>query len=82
MRSVFRHRRSSTTIRFELTARTPVRLTVYDVLGREMAVLANETLESGVYETRFEPKGLASGVYLYRLVTEKSVAKRKMVFVK
>ncbi|MDO8470219.1 MAG: T9SS type A sorting domain-containing protein [bacterium] len=72
----------STTIKFEIMEATKVHLAVYDLLGRPVEVLVNERLTPGVYEARFEPKGLASGVYLYRLVTEKSVAKRKMLLLK
>ena len=45
----------------------PSVLRVYDVLGREVATLVNESLQSGSYEVTFDATGLASGVYLYRL---------------
>jgi hypothetical protein len=64
----------TTTIEFSIetaTGRTgePTRVTlkVYDVLGREVATLANENLQPGKYEVRFDASGLASGVYIYRL---------------
>ena len=44
-----------------------VRLSVYDILGREVAVLVNEKKAPGSYTVRFDAGGLASGVYLYRL---------------
>ncbi len=44
-----------------------VRLVVYDILGREVAVLVNEKKVPGVYDVRFDAAGLASGVYIYRL---------------
>ncbi len=44
-----------------------VKLAVYDVLGREVAVLVNEKKEAGNYSVQFDGAGLASGVYLYRL---------------
>jgi hypothetical protein len=46
-----------------------VKLTVYDVLGREAAVLVNEKKAGGSYTVRFEGTGLASGVYFYRLAS-------------
>jgi len=61
---------------------TKVHLAVYDLLGRPVEVLVNERLTPGVYETRFEPKGLASGVYLYRLTSDKFVQTKRMVLVK
>jgi hypothetical protein len=44
-----------------------VRLSVYDVLGREVAVLVNEEKETGFHEVRFDASGLSSGVYVYRI---------------
>jgi hypothetical protein len=40
---------------------------VYDVLGREVATLANEELLPGMYEVIFNATGLAGGVYYYQL---------------
>ncbi len=47
--------------------RTFVQLIVYDLLGREAAVLVNEEKQPGVYEEVFDGSNLPSGVYLYRL---------------
>jgi hypothetical protein len=44
-----------------------VKLAVYDVLGREVAVLVNEKKEAGNYEVQFDGTGLSSGVYFYRI---------------
>jgi hypothetical protein len=44
-----------------------IRLSVFDMLGREVAVLLDERRQSGRYEATFDGTGLASGVYLYRL---------------
>jgi hypothetical protein len=57
----------STTIKFELPKVSLVRLTVYDMLGREVAVIVNERRDAGVHEARFDGSGLSSAVYLYRL---------------
>jgi photosystem II stability/assembly factor-like uncharacterized protein len=59
-----------------------VRLVVYDLLGREVAVLVNERKATGTYEVRFEASGLASGVYIYRLTTGDFVQTRKMILVR
>ncbi len=56
-----------TTIRFGLPQSGPVRLAVYDVLGREVAVLVEAALPAGRHRAGFEPGDLPSGVYLYRL---------------
>ena len=57
----------ATTIRYGLPQQANVRLAVYDVIGREVATLVNETKEAGSYEVTFTTQPLASGVYLCRL---------------
>jgi hypothetical protein len=57
----------STTIKYELPQSSIVKLSVYDVLGREVSVLVNERRDAGVHEVKFDGATLASGVYLYRL---------------
>jgi len=44
-----------------------VKLSVYDMLGREVAVLVNEKKDPGIYNVRFDGSGLASGVYIFRI---------------
>ncbi len=56
-----------TTIRYGLPLRSAVRLTVYNVVGQEIATLVQEEQEAGYHEARFDGSGLASGVYIYRL---------------
>ncbi len=59
-----------------------VRLSVYDNLGREVAVLVNEWKAAGGYEATFNATGLSSGVYLYRLTAGNFVQARKMLLVR
>jgi M6 family metalloprotease-like protein len=59
-----------------------VRLIVYDLLGREVAVLVNERKPAGRYEVKFDAAGLSTGFYIYRLTAGQNVESRKMVFVK
>jgi hypothetical protein len=59
-----------------------VSLVVYDLLGREVARLVNERKAPGSYEVGFDAGGLASGVYLYRLVAGSFSAVKKMMLVK
>jgi hypothetical protein len=72
----------STTIRYELPAASEVRLSVFDMLGREVSVLVNERREAGVHEVRFDASGLSSGVYLYKLQAGDAVQTRKLAFVR
>ncbi len=57
----------TTTIRFELPQAGYVRLSVYNLLGEELAVLVNEQRQPGVYDERFDASGLPSGTYFYRI---------------
>lgn len=70
-----------TKIFYELLAYHRVKLIVYDVLGREVAVLVNEDQEKGVYDVGFDASGLAAGVYFYKLEAFHTTVK-KMVLLK
>ena len=56
-----------TTIAYELAVSADVRLSVFDMLGREVAMLVSGRKNAGTHEVKFDATGLASGVYLYRL---------------
>lgn len=56
----------------------PVRLAVYDLLGREVAVLVNEHKAPGTYSVSFTARNQASGVYLYRITSGPSTTVRTM----
>ncbi|WP_456426631.1 T9SS type A sorting domain-containing protein [Rhodocaloribacter sp.] len=71
-----------TTIRYELPRAEHVRLSVHDVLGREVAVLVDAEQAPDVYDVTFKAGGLPAGVYLYRLVTRTVVITRRMVKVR
>jgi mannose/cellobiose epimerase-like protein (N-acyl-D-glucosamine 2-epimerase family) len=57
----------STLIRFSLPRGADIRLSVYDLLGREVALLSQGETSAGMHEVRFDAPGLASGVYIARL---------------
>jgi hypothetical protein len=56
-----------------------VRLAVYDLLGREVAVLVNGMVEPGSHEVAFDGSGLSSGLYFCRLQAGGFMQTRKMV---
>ena len=56
-----------TVVSYQLSVASYVRLLLYDVLGREVAVLVDERKVAGGYEVKFDARGLSSGVYFYRL---------------
>lgn len=72
----------TTAISFQLSAVSEMKLTVYDVLGREVAVLVNERMPAGIHEVKFDAAGLSSGVYLYRLEAGNFVQARKLILLR
>ncbi|MGA9119882.1 MAG: T9SS type A sorting domain-containing protein [Bacteroidota bacterium] len=71
-----------TVLRFELAKAGEVRLTVLDVLGREVAELFNGRQNAGTHTFSFNGTRLASGVYFYRLETPGLVQVKKMTLVR
>ena len=71
-----------TRIHFELPHDGPVQLVVYDLIGREVRTLVNETMKAGRYDVSMDAGGLASGVYFYRLVAPGYVGIRKLMVLK
>ena len=69
----------STTITYHLPKSSHVRLSVYDMLGREVSVLVNERRDAGAHQTRFQASELSSGVYLYRLMAGECIRTKKMM---
>jgi hypothetical protein len=59
-----------------------VRLVVYDLLGREVAVLVDEKKAPGRYEVKFDGTKVSSGVYFYRLIVGDRVETKRMMLVR
>jgi hypothetical protein len=71
-----------TTIRYQLPERTRVNLSVYSILGQKIAELVNDNKEAGSYRVTFDASQLSSGVYLYRLQTDKTLISKKLMLIK
>jgi hypothetical protein len=69
----------STTIRFTLDAGRLTRMAVYDLMGREVAVLVDGVMAPGEHSVTFDATGLTSGVYLVRMTDGLRVRTRKML---
>jgi len=72
----------ATVISFRLSAVSFVRLTVFDILGREVATLVNGERGAGSYQVDFDASQLSSGIYLYQLRAGDNVQTRKMILMK
>lgn len=72
----------ATKIKYQISELSKVRLTVYDMLGREITTLVNEEKAAGLYEVEFNGTELPSGVYFYRIETGKYSDTKKFVLLK
>jgi hypothetical protein len=72
----------STKLEFDLPKKSNVKLVIYDLLGREVAVLANGDLNEGTYSYEWDGSGYSSGIYFYKLQAGDFVQTKKMVLVK
>jgi endonuclease/exonuclease/phosphatase family metal-dependent hydrolase len=73
-----------TTIKYRLPKTSFVTLKIYDVLGREIAVLVNENQTAGIYSSKFNvsDNAMSSNVYFYQLITEDLIQTKKMLLLK
>lgn len=71
--------RGNAVIRYAVSGAAPVRLSVFDVLGREVAVLADGVVAPGVQEANVDAARLAPGTYLVRLVSDEKVRTQRIV---
>jgi len=68
---------------FDLPQEAKVRLEVFDISGHKIATLAKGNKPAGRYHVVFDAHNLASGVYIYRLTTDKGfVQSRKMMLIR
>lgn len=72
----------ATNIEFSVPKQGIVRITLYDISGREAAVIANENLQAGTYRADFDGTNFSSGIYFYRMISDDFSKTMKMVLVK
>lgn len=71
-----------TKITFSIPERSATVLNVYDILGRMVATIVNETLDAGSYTVGFDATDLSGGVYYYRITSGQYEESRKMILAK
>ncbi len=72
----------TTTIPFSIKNDGLVKLTVYDMLGHEVATLVDKKMNSGSYKFDFDASGYATGMYVYRLTVDGKQMAKKMLYIK
>ena len=71
-----------TNISFALPEKANVKLTVYNILGKEIATLINGNLSAGEHTVSFDASNLSSGVYFYRIQAGNFTSTRKMTYLR
>lgn len=66
-------------VRYDLSRRGPVRLSVYDLTGRRVQTLADETREAGSYELDWAAAGLAAGLYVVEVQAEEGAVRKRVL---
>ena len=72
----------STSIKFDLPQTSEVKLSVYDISGRELANIYSGKLQAGTFEYKWDASSYSSGVYFYRFEAGKYSKTMKMMLVK
>ncbi len=72
----------STKIRFAILNSGIVKLKVFDILGREVKILVNNELASGLHEVEFDASNLSSGIYFYRIESGSFSQTKKMILLR
>jgi hypothetical protein len=72
----------STTVSYDLPVRSRVKLSIYNILGQEVATLVDKEQEPGRYNVKFDASGLPSGIYFYRLEAGRFIEQKKMILIK
>ena len=72
----------STVISFTLPKAGLTKLSVFNILGQEVAVLENKEILSGTYEYKFDASNLTSGIYFYKLQSNNYISIKKMMLIK
>lgn len=73
---------SMTNVKFEMLNAGVVEIKIFDLLGREVAVMLNEYKPAGTYEVKFDASGLSSGVYFYKMRTGEYTITKKFILIK
>ncbi|MBK9333016.1 MAG: T9SS type A sorting domain-containing protein [Ignavibacteria bacterium] len=72
----------ATSIKFDIAKSGNVKLTVFDILGREVFTLVNENLNPGTYQVNLDGSNISSGVYFYKFSTEGFTEMKRMIMMK
>ena len=72
----------TTKINFDMSSDAFVKITVYDVSGKEVSILVNEFVPAGFHNVAFSGQNIAGGVYFYKIEAGNLTSVRKMLLIK
>jgi len=72
----------STTINYQLPEKNHVSLQIYDILGNLITTLVDQEMEPGFHSIAWNASGLASGVYIYRLISGSFISSKKLILMR
>lgn len=75
---------STTKIKYKLNRRGKIKLSIFDITGKKITELVNNTQPVGIYEVSFNSEyyNLASGIYVYKIETGKYSLSKKLIYIK
>ena len=71
-----------TIFQYEIPKESPVRLEIFDITGRLVAVVVDEMQQAGSNKATWDASNIASGIYIYRLRADGFVQSRRMTLIK
>lgn len=71
-----------TIIKYDIVKVQDVKVTIYDILGREVKTLVNEQQQPGSYTIKWDASNVSSGVYFYQLKSKDYINTKKMILLK
>lgn len=72
----------ATNIKFDIPRRSNVKISIYDILGKEISVLVDEELNQGTFEVNWDASNFPSGVYFYKIEIGEFSESKKMILIK
>ena len=72
----------STKISYSLSDPAQTKITIHDLVGKEISVLVDKFMTAGNHQVTFNATGLASGIYVYRMTTDEHTITKKMLVLK
>ncbi|MCK9281316.1 MAG: T9SS type A sorting domain-containing protein, partial [Melioribacteraceae bacterium] len=72
----------TTTIKFGIPEKTNVQLEIFSLIGERIAEPINKVLEAGYHEINWDASHLASGIFIYKIITNNFISVKKMIYIK